>query len=153
LEHNLRTRSDFLLAATLAAILIAPGLSAARDLCIDASGGTFPTEDNPIVIGRGFRAPRPNKCAPFQGVIVSEESAVTGVACTSFDNDHVSFTLISTVSPENTIFGRGVRFYSVRFQIASATGILKIDSVGDGGPDVLKPASIYDCTGVYPDNL
>ena len=52
---------DFCITATLSAILIAPGLSAAKDFCLDASEGGAPTENNPIVIGRAFKTPKRNR--------------------------------------------------------------------------------------------
>jgi len=136
--------------ATLSAILIAPVLSAANDLCLDASEGNTPTENNPIVIGRAFKTPKRNRCKAFQGVIAGEQSSVTGVACTSFDNDHVSFTLTETASNGAH---RGVKFYSTKIQLASASGSFRINSIGDGEPTRTRAVSVYDCTGLYPDNL
>jgi hypothetical protein len=129
----------------------------AGDLCIDAQSNP-PTLAAPVIIGRGFKIPKKNKCKPFMGVmatsIPARPSAVTGAACTSFDGLNVTFTLVATLPPpDSTHAGTDVR-YSARLAVQDA-------STGTGTMSAFLPTGVvstgsvvaFECHDAFPDNL
>src|SRR5262245_2278185 len=93
-----------ILGSLLVVGLVLAGAAQAGDLCLDASiAANPPTLDRPVIILRGFKFPKKNKCKSFSGVvstsIPSVSSSVTGSACTRFDGSSVSFSLYGSLAP------------------------------------------------------
>lgn len=138
-----------LTAATLSAVTVASPATAG-DLCLDATGGSPPSENAPILIGRNFKVPGPNKCKPFVGLRADVGGAVTGTACTSFDRTYVSFVLVAASVPTDIMTPGHTSFYNARLDLPSNTGFL---TRNDTGVDNDSTISAYECRGLYPDNI
>jgi len=142
--------------------LLAVGVAQAGDLCLDATNASNPpTDERPIIILRGFKFPKKNKCKPFAGVIAtspSRASAVTGAACTRFDGTGVSFSAYATLAPVPAqppfIIQEGVE---LRYSVTVApTG----KDTGSGLLSLFQTTSTstvrvvtFECHNAFPDNL
>jgi hypothetical protein len=140
-------------------VLLSLGLSVAvqaGDLCLDVSGGT-PTIDRPVIILRGFKFPKKNKCKPCAGVIStsipSRPSAVTGTACTSFDGGRVSFVLYAALVPgEQSDTGAELR-YAARVTPTSPTdGTVRLAHYDPPSTSAIT-GTAFECHDAFPDNL
>ncbi len=136
----------------------------AGDLCLDATaflaGPPPPTLDHPVVILRGFKFPKKNKCKPFTGVIStaipSRPSAVTGSACTSFAGGGVSFTIVATLAPTGTGPGDDpgveLRYTAHVTPAGSSDGAGSITRIEPNATTSFRVAT-FECHNAFPDNL
>jgi hypothetical protein len=74
---------------------MAPGLSAAKDLCLTINSSTY------VLIGKNFTVPMRGKCKPWTGLTVqgNSNSPSAGTGCTSSNGSHLNLT-ITTTFPE-----------------------------------------------------
>jgi hypothetical protein len=138
---------------------LAAGVADAGDLCLDATDPSNPpTINRPVIILRGFKFPKKNKCKSFAGVvstsIPSVPSAVTGAACTRFDGTGVTFTIHASLAPTIAGFRSGteLRYSALVIPTGSSEGTGAISSftptqVSNG------PVVAFECHNAFPDNL
>jgi hypothetical protein len=143
-------------AILVSGVLLSLGLSVgvqAGDLRLDVSGGT-PTIDRPVIILRGFKFPKKNKCKPCAGVISasipSRPSAVTGTACTSFDGGQVSFVLYAALVPgESSDTGRDLRYAARANPMDGTVRLAHYDPPSSSAIN----GTAFECHNAFPDNL
>ena len=141
-------------------VLLSLGLSVgvqAGDLCLDASGGGTPTIDHPVIILRGFKFPKKNKCKPCAGVIStsvpSRRSAVTGTACTSFDGGQVSFVLYAALVPgEQSDTGTDLRYAARATPTSPTDGTVRLARYDPPSSSAIN-GNVFECHNAFPDNL
>ena len=129
----------------------------AGDMCLDATGGLQPSLDRPIIIGRGFKFPKKNKCKPFIGVIVasspSHASVVTGSACARFDGTSVTFMLTAAIPTDSSMEPSIVRNYVAAITPSGPSeGTGRLSTLRDAGFGN-SSAEAFECSNAFPDNL
>ena len=83
-----------------ASVIVALGLvlgsapmAAARDLCVTIPGLS------PVIVGKNFYIPMPNRCKPFTGFIAGGQWFGSGAGCTSADGDFFRLSFTAHKSP------------------------------------------------------
>lgn len=82
-------------------------------------------------------------------------SAVTGTACTSFDANHVTFSLTAAMLSDNAnpLDLRGAStLYAARIYVGTLQGGLIFRDPSTEA-NIIEFATAYECKKTYPDNL
>lgn len=111
---------------------------------------------NAVLRGRhpsGFHAPGKNKCKQAQGVLLGFESAVSGSACASSDDGHVTFSMTASLVYEKrspTDVTGSSTIYGIRLSPRTLLGGLTFNNLNGGA--TISPAFAYECKKAFPDN-